>query len=183
MVESEFVIRLSEEEYEGLKELAKEAGVGGVAQYLRHLASGTLRVNQGQTMKPVQPAGQDRVTPQGGRGNSSSGGGGARKTAVDVLKEQGATFQEDVAPRLNNVEAYFSKLASSGAVIIDSGEGKVAFDPEFYKEFTEKLSGLPQDEGAAAKLLKERMAKVFTRLIHAGAIYFDHEKKTWMFVR
>jgi hypothetical protein len=179
MVEAEFVIRLSEEEYEGLKELAKEAGAGGVAQYLRHLASGTQRA-QGQTMKQAQ-SGQDRVTPQGGRGNSS--GGGVRKTAIDVLKEQGATFQEDVAPRLNNVEAYFSKLASSGAVVIDSGEGKVAFDPEFYKEFTEKLSGLPQDEGAAAKLLEERMAKIFTRLIQAGAIYFDHEKKTWMFVR
>ena len=180
MVEAEFVIRLSEEEYEGLKELAKEAGAGGVAQYLRHLASGTQRANQGQTMKQAQ-SGQDRVTPQGGRGNSS--GGGVRKTAIDVLKEQGATFQEDVAPRLNNVEAYFSKLASSGAVVIDSGEGKVAFDPEFYKEFTEKLSGLPQDEGAATKLLEERMAKIFTRLIQAGAIYFDHEKKTWMFVR
>lgn len=67
-------------------------------------------------------------------------------------------------------------------MVLETSDGKVAFDKDFYEEFKAKLGELPQNEGAAAALLDERMGKVFKRLIEVGTIYYDIAEKKWKFV-
>ncbi len=109
------------------------------------------------------------------------GGGGRRRSAVERLREQGVVFEHDVQ-WLRDRDAFFEKLRREGAVILNLGGERVAVDPEFWRNFKEKLHDLPTaNDDEIRVLLTREQYELFRRLKESGLIYFDASEKRWKF--
>ncbi len=106
---------------------------------------------------------------------------GRRRSAIDRLREQGVVYEHDVQ-WLRDRDAFFEKLRREGAVILNLGGERVAVDPEFWRNFKEKIEQLPTANDDEIKiLLTSQQYDLFRRLKEAGLIYFDASKKAWRF--
>lgn len=101
------LIRLSEAELEAVRAKASKSGKQ-IEEYVKSLITGSAPTST-QVAVATPPIIQQQQTQADDSQRRKSG-----RTAIDVLREQGATFQVDVAPRLNNVDAYFAKLKAGG---------------------------------------------------------------------
>jgi len=106
-----------------------------------------------------------------------------RPSAIDRLKEEGVVFEEDVK-WMRSPSRFFYKLEKEGAVVIDVREGKVAVDPEFWREFLDEVRSLQvSDVEEAARIIEDRLgpqaAKLFRRLVKAGLLHFNEESGSW----
>jgi hypothetical protein len=101
-----------------------------------------------------------------------------KRTAMSVLKEQGAVYETEL--NLRNPDAFFTKLENEGAKIIITEKERIAVHPDFYAKFVNDLSSIhTADVNEAANLLDEKEAKLFRKLVSEGLAYFDGESKTW----
>ncbi|MCG2883412.1 MAG: hypothetical protein L7H01_00790 [Sulfolobales archaeon] len=99
-------------------------------------------------------------------------------TAMSVLKDQGAVFESELS--LRNPDAFFTKLENEGAKIIITEKERIAVHPDFYAKFVNDLSNIhTADVNEAAKLLDEKEAKLFRKLVSEGLAYFDSESHAW----
>lgn len=104
-----------------------------------------------------------------------------RKSAIERLKEQGAVFETDVR-WLRNRDAFFEKLRREGALILDTSEGRIAVDPEFWRRFLARLSRLKsrsEDEILGKGMLNAQEYRLFKALKSSGLVYYEEEKKRW----
>ncbi|MBB5253231.1 hypothetical protein [Sulfurisphaera ohwakuensis] len=103
---------------------------------------------------------------------------GEKKTAIDILNEQGVVFESEL--KLKNADAYFSKLEREGARIIYTEKERIALSQEFFDKFIDKLKEIKSPDPAEAESkLDPKEAKLFKRLVSEGLIIFDGEAKTW----
>jgi hypothetical protein len=102
-----------------------------------------------------------------------------RKSAIERLKEEGAVFESDLG-WLKRPDLFFSKLEREGAVVFESGEERVAVDPQFFVELKSKLKeiNIPEAE-AVEKLLRPQEARLFRLLLDSGHAYFDSVEGGW----
>ncbi|AOL16172.1 CopG family transcriptional regulator [Sulfolobus sp. A20] len=103
---------------------------------------------------------------------------GTKKTAMDVLREQGAIFESEL--KLNNPDAFFDKLEKHGAIIIATDSERIAVDQNFMEEFKKKISEIhTSDELEAQKYLTKQEYKLFQKLKQNSLMYFDATTKSW----
>jgi len=104
-----------------------------------------------------------------------------KRTAMSVLKEQGAVYESELS--LRNPDAFFTKLENEGAKIIITEKERIAVHPDFYAKFTSDLSNIrTADVNEAANLLDEKEAKLFRKLVSEGLAYFDSESHAWKLI-
>ncbi|BFH73250.1 hypothetical protein SJAV_11940 [Sulfurisphaera javensis] len=103
---------------------------------------------------------------------------GEKKTAIEILNQQGALFESEL--RLKNADAFFNKLEREGARIIYTEKERIALSQEFFNKFLEKLKEIKTPDPAEAESkLDQKEAKLFKRLVSEGLIIFDGETKSW----
>ncbi len=102
-----------------------------------------------------------------------------RKSAIERLKEEGAVFESDLG-WLKRPDLFFSKLEREGAIVIESGEERVAIDPQFFEELKAKLKeiNIPEAE-AVERLLRPQEARLFRLLVDSGHTYYDSVEGGW----
>ena len=113
-----------------------------------------------------------------GRVDSRSG----RVTAIDLLRENGVTFEEDIRGQLRNPDSFFARLEREGAVVfyLDNGM-RIAVYPDFLDELMEKIRELDiEDRETLTRYLTDKEARLFNALVEAGIIYYDALTKRWM---
>ena len=86
-----------------------------------------------------------------------------RRTAIDILKQQGVMFESEL--RLRNPDAFFSKLDREGAKIITTDNERIAIDQDFLRSFKEKLATIDSDDMELAQK-KLRPTEYKLSLIH-----------------
>ncbi len=106
-----------------------------------------------------------------------------KKTAIDILKEQGVIFSSEVQ-WLRNPDAYFKKLESSGAVVLYLDNERIALDREYWNRFKAKLDTIAiKDPKEVEELIMsefgENGGKLFNILVKKGVVYYDEDLKAW----
>jgi len=106
-----------------------------------------------------------------------------KKTAIEILKEQGVIFSDDVQ-WLRYPDAYFKKLEGSGAIVIYLDNERVALDKDFWERFRSKLGTIaikdPKEvEDLLASDFGENGSKLFNKLVKKGLVFYDEDMKSW----
>ncbi|MCE4617238.1 MAG: hypothetical protein F7C32_01460 [Desulfurococcales archaeon] len=107
---------------------------------------------------------------------------GGRVTAIDLLRENGVTFEEDIRGQLRNPDSFFARLEREGAIVfyLDNGM-RIAVYPDFLDELMGKIRELDiEDRDTLARYLTDKEARLFNALVEAGIIYYDALTKQWM---
>ncbi|MCE4608402.1 MAG: hypothetical protein F7B61_05540 [Caldisphaeraceae archaeon] len=107
-----------------------------------------------------------------------------RRTALEVLKEQGIIFSESVQ-WLRSPEAYFKKLEAGGAVVLNIDDEKVAMDREYWERFKAKLETIairePKEvEDILVSEFGENASRLFEKLSKKGLVYYDDDLNFWL---
>ena len=107
-----------------------------------------------------------------------------RRTALEVLKEQGIIFSESVQ-WLRSPEAYFKKLEAGGAVVLNIDDEKVAMDREYWERFKAKLETIairePKEvEDILVSEFGENTSRLFEKLSKKGLVYYDDDLNFWL---
>ncbi|BEP17113.1 hypothetical protein PYJP_04650 [Pyrofollis japonicus] len=132
-------------------------------------AEATRREQYAQAVARYRPQSESRREPR-------------RRTAIERLREQGAVFEHDVQ-WLRDRDAFFERLRREGAIILNVGGERIAVDPEFWRNFKEKVEQLPTpNDDEVRVLLTDTQYQLFKKLKESGMIYFDASKRAWRFV-
>lgn len=105
----------------------------------------------------------------------------AKRSAMDILRDQKMMFESDIASKIKNRDAFFEKLRRSGAVVVELAKERVAVDPDFFSKFVEKVEKVSasSDEALSRELGKDEL-KLLKALMNSGLAYFDSIKKKWV---
>lgn len=105
----------------------------------------------------------------------------AKRSAIDILRDQKMMFESDIASKIKNRDAFFEKLRRSGAVVVELAKERVAVDPDFFSKFVEKVEKVSasSDEALSRELAKDEL-KLLKALMNSGLAYFDSIKKKWV---
>ncbi len=103
-----------------------------------------------------------------------------KRSVMEILREQGVLFESDIANRIRDRDTFFLKLQRLGAVVLELKNERVAVDPEFWKEFIDKVQKMSTNsEEEIAKILDEREFRLFKALRESALIYFDAVSGRW----
>jgi len=103
-----------------------------------------------------------------------------KRSIAEILREQGVLFESDIANRIRDRDTFFNKLSRVGAIVLELKGERVAIDPEFWKEFVQKLESLSTNsEDEVAKVLNQKEFRLFERLRESALLYFDATAKRW----
>ena len=162
--------------------------VSELAEVVDKLASGlhqlAERVAEVERRLPAQQAGSAEGPSSGSSATANSGSASAkpRRTAMDILREQRFILEPE-ASHLKNRDAFFGKLRSGGAVVIETAKGRVAVLPEVWEDFRSRLSRVGTSREDAVKgTLGGELFKLFKFLREAGEVYYDSTASSWRFV-
>lgn len=101
-----------------------------------------------------------------------------KKTAIEILTEQGVIFESEV--KLRDPDAFFNKLEREGAMIINTEKERIALSREFFEEFQNKIKQIhSSDKEETASKLETREAKLFRKLVEEGLAIYNSEIKGW----
>ncbi|AHC51142.1 hypothetical protein SUSAZ_03565 [Sulfolobus acidocaldarius SUSAZ] len=101
-----------------------------------------------------------------------------KKTAIEILNEQGVIFESEV--KLRDPDAFFNKLEREGAMIINTQKERIALSREFFEEFQNKVKEIhSSDKEETASKLETREAKLFRKLVEEGLAIYNSEIKGW----
>ncbi len=104
-----------------------------------------------------------------------------KRTAIDILKEQGVIFESSIARKLKDPNSFFNKLKKEGALIIETDTQRIAVDPGFWENFLDKLESISSyDEEFVKKTMNPREYELFEELRLNGLVYFDRTKNKWV---
>lgn len=105
---------------------------------------------------------------------------GRGRSAIDVLREQKVVVEREVSGKVRDVDSLFRRLEEGGAVVIVTGLGRIAVDPEVWARFREKLGSLSaEDEDELSKRLSQAELRLLKALHEGGAAYYDSAEKRW----
>ncbi|MEM0020653.1 MAG: hypothetical protein QW039_01440 [Fervidicoccaceae archaeon] len=100
-------------------------------------------------------------------------------TAIERLSIEGVVFQSELT-WLKNPRAFFDKLRREGAIVLELEKEYVAVDPEFWDKFQAKMASVKEkDPAKVVKLLPEKMATLYKKLLSEGRISFDPNENAW----
>ena len=103
-----------------------------------------------------------------------------KKSAMDILKEVKVVFESDVATKIRDRDAFFTKLEREGAKVFKGYDQRVAVDPAYWEAFVKKLQTInTTDEEKIKKMLDGIEHKLFDWLNRNALIYFDGSAKCW----
>lgn len=104
----------------------------------------------------------------------------ARKTAIDILKEQKVIFERDIASRIKDRESFFAKLEQSNAKVIEAKDERIAVDPNFWESFIRKLSTIStNNDDDIKKTLDSIESRLFYKLKESALLVYDNITKKW----
>ncbi len=106
-----------------------------------------------------------------------------RMTAFQRLKEQKILFES--ASWIRRPDKLFQSLEREGAIVIRFTDGRVAVDPDFWREFKEKLSEIAvrtvdEVELLLRSSLGDEAGELFRKLVREGLAYYDEDEKSWI---
>ncbi len=103
-----------------------------------------------------------------------------KKSLMEILKEQGVLFEEDIAGRIRDRDSFFLKLQRLGAIVLELKNERVAIDPEFWKNFVDKVQSITTNlEEEIAKVLTNKEFRLFKSLRESALIYYDAVSGHW----
>jgi hypothetical protein len=104
-----------------------------------------------------------------------------RKSALDILKEQGVMFESDIASKIKNRDAFFERLKRGGAVVIELAKERVAVDPDFFTRFKDRVAKLSSSsDDILSRELEKSELRLLKALSSSGLAYFDSTRKRWV---
>ncbi|MCC6047442.1 MAG: hypothetical protein LM571_04575 [Desulfurococcaceae archaeon] len=104
-----------------------------------------------------------------------------RKSALDILKEQGVMFESDIASKIKNRDAFFERLKRGGAVVIALAKERVAVDPDFFTRFKDRVAKLSSSsDDILSRELEKSELRLLKALSSSGLAYFDSTRKRWV---
>uniref|UniRef100_A0A7C2ZVL9 CopG family transcriptional regulator n=1 Tax=Ignisphaera aggregans TaxID=334771 RepID=A0A7C2ZVL9_9CREN len=107
----------------------------------------------------------------------------ARKTAIDILKEQRVIFERDIASKIRDRDSFFARLEREGAVVIETRDERMALDSYFWNTLLDKLKNIRTNNDEELKRLLDPLEyKVVQKLRESALLIFDNSTKTWNLV-
>jgi hypothetical protein len=108
----------------------------------------------------------------------------SEKDACKVLATEKVIYESNIAGKIKNLDAYFSKVVEEcGAEVLEVKDQRVAVEPNFWNEFKEKLSTLnTNDESTIKKVLGVKGHKLLKTLWEGGLIYYDSINSKWEWI-
>jgi hypothetical protein len=105
----------------------------------------------------------------------------SEKDVCKVLDTEKVIYESNIAGKINNLDAYFSKVAEKcGAEVLEAKGQRVAVEPNFWNEFKEKLNSLnTNNESEIKKVLGTKGHKLLKTLWEGGLIYYDSVNGKW----
>ncbi len=104
-----------------------------------------------------------------------------KRSALDILKEQGVMFESDIASKIKNRDAFFERLRRGGAVVIELARERVAVDPDFFARFKDRVAKLSSSsEDFLSKELDKSELRLLKALSGSGLAYFDSTRRRWV---
>jgi len=103
-----------------------------------------------------------------------------KKTGIERLKEERVVFESNLPKKLNR-DAFFNYLRREGAVVIETSKERIAVDPEFWRDFENKLfeKANTNNEEDLKKILGDKGFMLFTKLRDDNQVIFDSSSRKW----
>ncbi len=103
-----------------------------------------------------------------------------RKTGIERLREEKIVYESQLPPRLQR-DRFFNYLEREGAVVIYLSKERIAVDPDYWREFRDKLFNIvdSDDEEEIKKILGKKGFELFQKLREESIIYYDPRKRKW----
>ncbi len=103
-----------------------------------------------------------------------------RTSAIEILRDQKVMYEADIASKIKNRDAFFERLKRDGAVVLELSDQRVAVDPDYWREFTEKLRELrTNSEPEIEKVLGRQGLQLLKALMRSTMAYYDAVNKKW----
>ncbi|MCI4457880.1 MAG: hypothetical protein JHC19_07410 [Desulfurococcaceae archaeon] len=103
-----------------------------------------------------------------------------KKTAIEVLKEQKIMFESSISSKIRDRDSFFRRLERDGAKILRLKNERVAVDPDFWREFVNKLSNIHDDNISVVKnMLSKEEYKLFEKLKENDMLIYSAVNKRW----
>lgn len=107
----------------------------------------------------------------------------AKRSAMEILKEQKVTFESSLSPAIKDRNSFIERLEKMGAVVLRLSKERVLVDPDFWREFKEKITTISTNREDELKRLLEPQAYNLWKALYAdGLLIFDGKLKKWKFV-
>ncbi|MEZ0290331.1 MAG: hypothetical protein ABWJ42_04500 [Sulfolobales archaeon] len=107
----------------------------------------------------------------------------AKKTAIEVLREQKIIFESAITSKIRDRDSFFKRLESDGAKVIKLSNERIAVDPDFWSEFLKKLDSIKEDsEEIIKRSLSREEYRLFERLKKDGLIAYSTISKKWILI-
>jgi len=104
------------------------------------------------------------------------------KTGIERLKEEKIVFESKLPPKIQR-DRLFAYFEREGAVVLKLSKERVAVDPDYWREFKQKLLDLSTSvEEEIKSLLGDRGFELWKALYSDNAIIYDSRVKKWKFI-
>ncbi len=104
------------------------------------------------------------------------------KTGIERLKEEKVVFESKLPPRIQH-DRLFAYFEREGAVVLRLTRERIAIDPEYWKEFKQRLLSLSTNvEDEIRNVLGDKGFELWKTLYSNNAIIFDSRARKWKFV-
>jgi len=104
------------------------------------------------------------------------------KTGIERLKEEKVVFESKLPSRVQR-DRLFAYFEREGAVVLKLTRERIAVDPEYWREFKQKLLSLSTNvEDEVRNALGDKGFELWKALYSDNAIIFDSRARKWKFV-
>jgi len=110
---------------------------------------------------------------------AETGSGKGKKTALDIIRDQGVIFESDLK-NIDNKERFFGYLSKHGVIIIEGSKERVAVTKEFLTNFEKELEKYRSPAEAEEKL-REPYRRFYEFLRNSNYLIHD-TKKGWVMI-
>lgn len=106
----------------------------------------------------------------------------SRKTGIERLREEKVVLESRLPPRVQR-DRLFAYFEREGAIVLKLTRERIAVDPEYWREFKQKLLSLSTSaEEEIKSALGDKGFELWKALYSDNAIIFDSRTKKWKFV-
>lgn len=106
----------------------------------------------------------------------------AKRSAMEILREQKVTFESSLSPAIKDRNSFIDRLEKMGAVVLRLSKERVLVDPDFWRDFKEKIVNISTNrEDELRKILEAQAYQLWKALYADGLLIFDGKLKKWKF--
>lgn len=107
----------------------------------------------------------------------------AKKTAIEILKEQKVIFERDIVSKIRDRDTFFAKLEREGAIVVEGKDERIAVDPQFWHQLLDKLKNIKTNNDEELKRVLDPVEyKIVQKLRESALLVFDSSSRTWNLV-